>query len=191
MGGATLLSVSKLSVVELSWKDRRIAIDEYSRLVVFFFYIRSKFDPVMSGQRSIFWKTAIFQLYKSISQKLFTVLKRSLHQRILRLILSRPIYCSGILIKYLSSTSSRKGTTPPSTGKTPEGKMSESPWLTSGTVKRPIKLGYVKNEPRIWSQDLKKPPKPPINPPIGKYCSAKVSDLGWSSKCQDSMSKVR
>ena len=31
------LGVSKLSVVELSGKDRRIALDEYSRLVVRFF----------------------------------------------------------------------------------------------------------------------------------------------------------
>ena len=32
------------------------------------------------------------------------------------------------------------------------------------TVKRLIKqvYEYVKSEPHIWSQDLKKPPKPPI-----------------------------
>ena len=36
-GGATPVGVSKLSVAEVSEKDRRIALDEYLRLVVRFF----------------------------------------------------------------------------------------------------------------------------------------------------------
>ena len=47
------LGISKRSVVELSGKDQRIALAEYSRLVVLF---RSIFDPVMAGQRSNFRK---------------------------------------------------------------------------------------------------------------------------------------
>ena len=32
-----------------------------------------------------------------------------------------------------------------------------SPGLTSGTVKRAMKQVYVKNEPHVWSQELKNP----------------------------------
>ena len=46
--------VSKLSVVALREKDQSIALDEYSRLVVNLSDLRSTFDLVMAGQKSIF-----------------------------------------------------------------------------------------------------------------------------------------
>ena len=57
--------LSKLSVVELSRKNQRIALDEYSRLVVRF--SSPIFDPV-KGQ--IIAKATTFQLNMNISQKL-------------------------------------------------------------------------------------------------------------------------
>ena len=52
-GGCDPLGVSKRSVVELRGKDQRIALAEYSRLVVFFWsYFGPIFHPVMAGQRS-------------------------------------------------------------------------------------------------------------------------------------------
>ena len=50
--------LSKLSVVELSRKNQRIALDEYSRLVVRF--SSPIFDPVMGGQRSNYRKSDNF-----------------------------------------------------------------------------------------------------------------------------------
>ena len=57
-GGYDLPRVSKLSVVELSEKQR-IGLDDDSRLVVRF-YPRSISDPVMSGQMSNFRENGIF-----------------------------------------------------------------------------------------------------------------------------------
>ena len=62
-GGCDPPGVSKLSVVELSGKNQRIALDEYSRLVVRFFGPRSIFDPVMRGQRSNFREIGNFSNY--------------------------------------------------------------------------------------------------------------------------------
>ena len=52
--------VSKLSVVALREKDQSIALDEYSRLVVYLFDPRSTVDLVMAGQRSIFGEIDVF-----------------------------------------------------------------------------------------------------------------------------------
>ena len=52
-------------------------------------------------------KSAIFQIYKSISQKLFTISKRIFHQRILRIIISRMTHCLGILIEKFWCMASR------------------------------------------------------------------------------------
>ena len=57
--------VSKLSVVALRNGNQSIALDEYSRLVVYF-SPRSTFDLVMTGQRSIFVEIDVFQLYKTM-----------------------------------------------------------------------------------------------------------------------------
>ena len=83
--------------------------------------------------------------------------------------MSRMAYCFCIWIKSLSCIASRNGTTPLSPGKSPEGKMSESPWLTSETVNR------LKNR-SMWKVS---------------YGSAKASDPRWPLKGQNAMSKVR
>ena len=106
------LRVSKVCVVELSDKDQRIAIDEYSRMAVRFFYPRANFRPFMRGQRSNFLKIDNFsdsQVSKIItdtkltnfSPKLFNASKRNLHHSVLRSILSRIANCFRIFIKYL------------------------------------------------------------------------------------------
>ena len=55
----SITCVSKLSVVALRKKKQSIALDEYSRLVVYFFP-RSIFDLVMSCQMSIFGEIDVF-----------------------------------------------------------------------------------------------------------------------------------
>ena len=57
--GVTPLGIFKVSIIELSRKGQRIALDEYSRLMVLF-DPRSKFDPVMRGERSNFPKIGKF-----------------------------------------------------------------------------------------------------------------------------------
>ena len=53
--------VSKLSVAALREKDQSIALDEYSRLVVYLpFYPWATFDLVMTGQRAIFGEIDVF-----------------------------------------------------------------------------------------------------------------------------------
>ena len=74
-------------------------------------------------------------------------------------------YCYDFLIEYLWHIVSRKWTASPSphyrhhphriTGVT--GKLGQWPWLTLGSVKRHYEHAYVKNRPRVRSQDLKKP----------------------------------
>ena len=59
--------VSKLSVVALREKDQSIALDECSRLVVYFFDPRSRFDLVMAGQRSIFGEIDVFSTFQDNS----------------------------------------------------------------------------------------------------------------------------
>ena len=58
--GATPPGVWKLSVVELSGKNQRIALDEYSRLVVRFLILGQKLTPFWGVKGQIFAKTAIF-----------------------------------------------------------------------------------------------------------------------------------
>ena len=70
MVDATPQRVSKLMVVMLSGKKRRIALDEYSRSVVRLFGPRSIFDPAIRGQRSNLAKSSIFKLIISISQNI-------------------------------------------------------------------------------------------------------------------------
>ena len=67
------LSFSKLCIVELSSeKKQQIALDEYPRWW-FIFYPMLAFDTVMKTQ--FFVKSATFQIYKHISQKLFVVVR--------------------------------------------------------------------------------------------------------------------
>ena len=68
MGGATPtpLGVSNVSIEELSRKNQRIALYEYSRLVVRFFYPRSTHDRVLRGQRPNFPESAIFHIYLQV-----------------------------------------------------------------------------------------------------------------------------
>ena len=58
--------VSKLSVVALRENNQSIALDEYSRLVVYF-DPRSTFDLVMAGQRSIFGEIDVFSTLRNNS----------------------------------------------------------------------------------------------------------------------------
>ena len=59
--------VSKLSIVALREKHQSIALDEYSRLVVYFVYPRSTFDLVMAGKRSIFGEIGVFSILQDNS----------------------------------------------------------------------------------------------------------------------------
>ena len=61
--------VSKLSVVALREKDQSIALDEDSRLVVYFVYPRSTFDLVIAGQRSIFGEIDVFSTLQDNSNE--------------------------------------------------------------------------------------------------------------------------
>ena len=61
---------SKLTVVELSGKDQRIALDKHSRLVVRFLVLGQYLAKFLGVNGQIFAKSAIFQLCSSIFQKL-------------------------------------------------------------------------------------------------------------------------
>ena len=86
--GATPLGVSKRSVVELSGKDKQIALAGYSRLVVLFLVL-GQYLTLWQVKGQIFGNSMIFQLYESISVKLSTVAAWDLHQRVPRSILHR------------------------------------------------------------------------------------------------------
>ena len=66
--GATPLRVFKRSVVKLRGKDQQTALAQYL-LAIGGIIVgpRSIFDPVMTGQRSNFGNSMIFQLHESIS----------------------------------------------------------------------------------------------------------------------------
>ena len=88
-GGATPLGVSKRSVVELSGKDQRIALVEYSRLVVLFLVLDQYLIQLWQVKDQTFGNSTIFQCYESISAKLSTVAAWDLHQRVPHSILHR------------------------------------------------------------------------------------------------------
>ena len=60
-GATPPLGVSKLSVVELSGKDRRIALDEYSRLVARFWTLGQNLAQLTEVKCQYFGKSALFQ----------------------------------------------------------------------------------------------------------------------------------
>ena len=92
-----------------------------------FFDPRSKFDPVMGGQRPNFPEISIFSdLRVHISKTIQRIEMKPLSLK-LRSILSRMTYCFGILIKYLLCIASRKEITSLSPGKSPDGKLGERP----------------------------------------------------------------
>ena len=68
-GGCNPPRVSKLSVVELSGKNHRIARVEYSRLVVRFFILGQYLTQLKEVKGQIVAKPAIFQLYIIILKK--------------------------------------------------------------------------------------------------------------------------
>ena len=81
------LGVSKRSVVELSGKDQKIALAEYSRLVVLFLVLGQYLTQLWQVKCQIFGNSMIFQLYESISAKLSIVAAWDLYQRVSRSIL--------------------------------------------------------------------------------------------------------
>ena len=69
-GGDTTPTRFETKVVELSNKNLRIALDEYSRLVVRFFILGQNLTQFLGVKGQIFLKSAFFQLCSSIFQKL-------------------------------------------------------------------------------------------------------------------------
>ena len=69
---ATPLGVSNLSAVALRENYQSIALDEYSRLVAYFFYSRSTFDLVIAGQMSIFGEIDVFSTLQDNSNGAMT-----------------------------------------------------------------------------------------------------------------------
>ena len=62
--------ISKLSVVEVRGENQRMALDEYSPLVVRFFYPRLIFDPLLRGKRPASCEIDHFQIHRREFQKL-------------------------------------------------------------------------------------------------------------------------
>ena len=137
--------VWKLSVVELSGKNQRIALDEYSRLVVRFLILGQKLTPFWGVKGQIFAKSAFFQLYIIIFQKLLIVATYGFHQRVPRSILNNIACRYSFWMEYMRRTVSRKGTASPSSAKSPEGKLGQWPRLTSDSVERHYKHVHAKN----------------------------------------------
>ena len=76
------IGVSKRSVVELIGEDQKIALAEYSRLVVLFLVLGQYLTQLWQVKGQIFGNSMIFQLYESISAKLSIVAEWDLHQRV-------------------------------------------------------------------------------------------------------------
>ena len=121
-----------------------------------FYALGQKLTQLLEVKGQIFGKSVIFQLTKFISQKLFTVSKQTLHQRVLRSILSKITSCSDIFIKYIVMYIIPEGNNAALTGKIARGQKGRKSRLASGTMKKPMKQVYVKNEPHIWSQGSRK-----------------------------------
>ena len=67
------LGVSKRSVVELRGKDQKIALAEYSRLVVLFLVLGQHLTQLWQVKGQIFANSMIFQLHESMASKLSIV----------------------------------------------------------------------------------------------------------------------
>ena len=70
VGATPSLCVSKVSIVELSEKKHRIALEEYSRLVVRFLTLGQNLTQLREVNGQNFPESAIFHIYTYISQKL-------------------------------------------------------------------------------------------------------------------------
>ena len=124
--------ISKVSAVELSGKDQRIALDEHSRFVVRFFNSRWKFHPVMRGRGQSFPESAIFpNLQVNISKTIHCIKRRP------STFFFTQFWAEwhAVLVSWTNiCNASRKKTTSLTQRKSPRGKCGERPWLTSETV---------------------------------------------------------
>ena len=82
-------------------KKQRIALEDYSRLVVRFWILGKKITTFWGVKGQIFAKTAIIQLYIIIFQKLLIVATCSFHQRVPRSILINIAYRYSFWMEYM------------------------------------------------------------------------------------------
>ena len=125
-----------------------------------FFDPMSIIDPVMRGQRSNFRNiNNISTLHAYISDTMkcsdlqLSPACFSFNSEQIRVLGC----CYSLLRGYFWRIVSRKGTASHSSPNSPDSKLGQWRWLTWDSVKEYYKHLYVKNYPRIWSQDLRKP----------------------------------